>query len=125
MPTSANQASPGSTKTAARNGNGIQTSTPTKNAVRAERDRRGTPDTTAQAPTYDAVAATAPASGTISSVRERSNPVTAVLRRAAGTPISRAARQCAPYSLIVSATSCPTVRVAGGSGGGGGPELFG
>ena len=124
-PTSASQASPGRMNSAVRSGNGRYTRAPAIAALTVLRLRRLTPLTTAEAITNDAVAATAPANGTIASVCERENPAATALRNAGGRPITMPACQCSPYSFSVSATSCPIVRLTGGRGGGSGPVDFG
>src|SRR5919197_1752412 len=115
-PNSASHANPGRMKAVASAGTGAKTRTPVTKASASEPGRR--PATSAKAATYEAVTRREPTVTTRTSRSIRSSGATATTRIAGGIPSASEGQKRLPYERTSSATSCPTVRVSGGSGGG-------
>ncbi len=123
-PTSASHAIAGRMYRKTSTGNGRKTTTPTTKAVTSRRRSTGRPATIAEAPTYEAVTSGTPTARlTISWLRPSSAGSNAP-KIPIGTPSANEAQKRRPYRRSASATTCPTVRVSGGSGGGSGSWGF-
>ena len=102
-------------KKATRNGNGRKTSSPPRSGCHT---RTGRSAASATAPRYDRLSSRPPATGTTTSNAVSSSVRASRFRIDGGIPSASDGQKRRPYSRIDSATSWPTVRSAGGSGGG-------